>query len=234
MTLDALDRAFVARWERSLASAPADAVTPGGSPTAADPLPAGDAEPSVPTESPLDLERSGGEATLDADAGLVARLLDAGRDQWASLADEVEAARLAGHRVIAVAGGERGEGRTTLVACLASVLRDRGRDVVVFGSVAAVTGRDGGPADGGRLHDKRIVLVDAGIWFPAGPIRRQRLLMASLGCDAAILVRRADREPAAVGATALAATGVAVLGEVVTFAPSAVTETVGRGEEPEE
>ncbi|MFM7137904.1 MAG: hypothetical protein ACKO1M_12685, partial [Planctomycetota bacterium] len=66
--------------------------------------------------------------------------------------------------------------------------------------------------------DKRIVLVDAGIWFPPGPIRRQRLLMASLGCDAAILTRRADREPAPAWAAALAAVGVTVLGEVITFA----------------
>jgi hypothetical protein len=44
--------------------------------------------------------------------------------------------------------------------------------------------------------------------------------MASLGCDAAILVRRADREPAPARAAALAAVGVTVLGEVVTFAPA--------------
>jgi hypothetical protein len=42
--------------------------------------------------------------------------------------------------------------------------------------------------------------------------------MASLGCDAAILVRRADREPAPAWTAALAAVGVTVLGEVLTFA----------------
>jgi hypothetical protein len=107
------------------------------------------------------------------------------------------------------------------VACLARVLRDRGRDVVALGSMTALATDDGSPADGGRSHDKRIVLVDAGIWFPAGPIRRHRLLVASLGCDAAILVRRADRDPAPAQATALAAVGVTTLGEVVTFAAAA-------------
>jgi hypothetical protein len=239
MTLDALDRAFVARWEQRLAAAPTgtgtpDAVAPGSNPAVADPLTSQHTEAAVPAEPMVDPDITcDGRTMLDADAGLVQRLLDAGRDQWASLADEVEAARLAGHRVIAVAGGERGEGRTTLVACLASVLRDRGRDVIALRSVITTTTRDGEPADGGRLHDKRIVLVDAGIWFPPGPIRRQRLLLASLGCDAAILVRRADREPAAARATALAATGVTVLGEVVTFAPSAPAESAARGAEME-
>ena len=80
---------------------------------------------------------------------------------------------------------------------------------------------DAGPADGGRLHDKRIVLVDAGVWFPPGPIRRHRVLVASLGCDAAILVRRADRQPSPARETVLAAVGVTPLGEVLTFAPAA-------------
>jgi hypothetical protein len=72
--------------------------------------------------------------------------------------------------------------------------------------------------DGGHGNDRRIVLIDAGVWFPPGPIRRQKLVQESVGCDAAILVRRADREPVAARATALAALGMSVLGEVVTFA----------------
>jgi len=221
MTLDALDQAFIDRWERRVAAAavpweshgkpapPVSSLTAAGQPPQLEPVDPPDARPGMTAAAPH-AETAG----LAVDAELVSRLLVAGRDQWACLADEVAAARLAGHRVIAVAGGERGEGRTTLVACLSRVLRDRGREVVVLGSVAALATPDGGPADGGWLHDKRIVLVDAGIWFPPGPIRRQRLLVASLGCDAAILVRRA---------TALAAGGVTALGEVITFAPPAPT-----------
>jgi hypothetical protein len=213
MTLDAIDRAFIARWQ---SRGPA---TPAGRPPAAEPAATLVPPPTQPEAAPLqqsDAPRLPGDDLEDPD--LVARLLVAGGRQWSTLADEVEAARLAGHRAIGIAGGERGEGRTTLVACLARTLRDRSRDVVVLAGCIGTAGARGLPADGGRLHDKRIVLVDAGIWFPPGPIRRPRLMMASLGCDAAILVRRADREPAPGWAAALAAVGVTVLGEVVTFA----------------
>jgi hypothetical protein len=203
MTLDAIDRAFVARWNARQPGVPPLPATRNREPVNHEP----------PEEPPLTADHRG-------DPELVARLLASEARQWSALADEIEAARLAGHRTIGFAGGERAEGRSTLVACLARTLRDRCRDVTVLEANAARTGPSGTPADGGRLHDKRIVLVDAGIWFPPGPIRRQRLLIASLGCDAAILVRRADREPAAAWAAALAAVGVAVLGEVVTFAPT--------------
>jgi hypothetical protein len=212
MTLDSLDQAFVARWQRRVAA---------GRPTTvpdAEPTTMPDPEPATTAGTPVAADASPAATLTPPDPALVPRLLAAGRDQWHALAAEVEAARLAGHRVIAVTGGERGEGRTTLVACLAEVLRDRGRDVVALGSTADLAAGDADPADGGRLHDKRIVLVDAGIWFGPGPIRRHRLLIASLGCDAAILVRRADREPAAARAASLAAVGVTPLGEVVTFA----------------
>ena len=189
MTLDALDQAFVDRW-RSQATA-------------------GEVAQPVASPSPAD-------SILPADM-LVTRLLAAAAVQWTMLADELVAARLAGHRVIAVTGGERGEGRTTLVTCLAAVLRERGREVTVCSGHELAACTDG-VVGGGHLHDRRIVIVDAGIWFPPGPIRRERLLVASLGCDAAILVRRAQREPAAAWWVALAAVGVEPLGEVVTFA----------------
>ena len=223
MTLDALDQAFVTRWERRVAAGmstteqDADPVPDDCNPAAAEESKptaapeAGDRQVAVADSTPADPPRL-------ADPGLVTRLLAAGRDQWDVLAAEVEAARHAGHRVIAVTGGERNEGRSTLVACLAAVLRGRGRDVVVLASTADLAAGDASPADGGRLHDRRIVLVDAGAWFGPGPIRRHKLLVSSLGCDAAILVRRADREPAASRGAALAAVGVAPLGEVVTFA----------------
>jgi hypothetical protein len=215
MTLDALDQAFVTRWQQRLAAGvqppllePDEADKGWTSSLPGEPLDQTPAAQGASPASPREL----------ANPDLVTRLLGAGRDQWEMLAAEVEAARLAGHRVIAVTGGEQGEGRSTLVACLAKVLRDRGRDVIVLGSTAELSADDADPADGGRLHDKRIVLVDAGAWFRPGPIRRHRLLVATLGCDAAILVRRAGCEPAAAWAAALAAVGVTPLGEVVTFA----------------
>jgi hypothetical protein len=218
MTLDAIDRAFIARWQaRGHAARP---IRPPVIEPAAPPPPTTDEHPDrEPDPGEPSSPRLYGVAVADlGDTDLVSRLLVAGGRQWAALADEVEAARLAGHRAIGIAGGTRSEGRSTLVACLTRMLRARGRDVVVLtAGMAAAEGRSG-PTDGGRLHDKRIVLVDAGIWFPPGPIRRQRLLMASLGCDAAILVRRADDEPAPAWAAALAAVGVTVLGEVLTFA----------------
>jgi hypothetical protein len=219
MTLDTLDHAFVARWERRMAAG-VQVATPDAEPVTAGPDSSAAGEPGERRPETDDAP----PAPLPplADSRLVQRLLAAGRDAWAALAAEVEAARLAGHRVIAVTGGERGEGRSTLVACLAETLIGRGRDVVVLASTAELAAElaadRAAPVAGGRLHDKRIVLIDAGVWFLPGPIRRHRLLVSSLGCDAAILVRRADREPAASWASALAAVGVTPLGEVVTFA----------------
>jgi len=208
MTLDAIDLAFVARWE---ARAPGSGEPP---PEIVPP-------PMEPEGNEIPAPHSA-QATLKPAAGngLVERLLAAAPEEWAALADEIEAARLAGRRVIAIAGGERGEGRSTLVECVGRVLRQRGREVEIRHSLPTPPAADEQPAAG---HDRRIVLVDAGSWFPAGPIRRQRLVVASLGCDAAILVRRADRDPAPMRAAALAALGIDVLGEVVTFAPPAAT-----------
>jgi len=198
MTTDEIDRAFIARW-RSGRSARR--------------LHDGQAAPEP-------VRKSAGRAAaeiLSPAADLVMRLLHASRDQWVVLADEVESARLAGRRVIGVAGCERGEGRTTLVACLAHTLRERGRDVMVRGGREPVLVSAGDAASDGAMHDRRIILVDAGVWFPPGPIHRPRLLLASLGCDAVILVRRADREPSAARAAALTAIGIDVLGEVLTL-----------------
>lgn len=212
MTLDTIDLAFVTRWEARRARA---VVTEDVVPS----------EPVVATMSEetavSDYEDAGAPLLPDpepvapapVEESLVDRLLTAGHEEWECLADEVEVARRDGHRAIAVVGGEPGEGRSTLIECLAHTLRERGRDVRVVASPD-----DSADRDGGQGHDRRIVLVDAGVWFPPGPIRRQWLVQESVGCDAAILVRRADREPVAARATALAALGMAVLGEVVTFA----------------
>lgn len=207
MTLDTLDAAFLHRWQAlpprpSQPTEPTDAAPPCAAATPP-PTPVTQAEPPSPPRPDREPDFP------DDAAALVERLLAEAAPQWQAIADRVEAARGRGRRVIAVAGSERGEGRTTIVAALARVLRSRGRDVVVA---------EPGAAAAGPPHDKRIVLVDAGVWFPPGPIRRARLLVASYGCEAVILVRRADRPAVAAIDAALEAIGIEPLGEVVTFA----------------
>jgi len=152
-------------------------------------------------------------ATDPAATDLVDRLLAAAPGQWENLADHVEAARGRGRRTIAIAAAARGAGCSTVTEGLARTLRGRGRDVTVCGLAVA-----GHLAPTGAPHDDRIILVDAGVWFPQGPIRRQRLACLSLGCDAVIVVRRADRAAAASWASAVSAIGVEPLGEVLSFA----------------
>jgi hypothetical protein len=218
MTLDLLDAAFVARWRAVAATTPPEpgrvveqipCVGPVRGHAAAE-QPVGDAD------QPQDMPQP-----VPPDAPLVERLLRAAPEEWLGLAGHVERARQRGRRVIAVAGCERGEGRTTLVECLAAALRARGCEVTCVE-----------PADaagiGGVPHDKRIVLVDAGIWFPPGPVRRQRLMVASLGCEAAILVRRADRPSIGPRAAVLIGLGIEVLGEVMTFTPSFAAPSAAR------
>lgn len=193
MTLDLLDTAFVDHW----ASLPAAALSAQG-----------------PRPSPPPAAEPGAEHPTEP--GLGARLLAAAWREWNDLAAVVETARQRGRRVIGIAGSEPAEGRTQLVECLAAALRARGRDVIcVPPSELSAAGED--IPGGGLPHDKRIVLVDAGVWFPPGPIRRARLAVASLGCDAAILVRKADGRGGVAREAALEALGIEVLGEVLTF-----------------
>ena len=203
MTLDTLDAAFVRRWQ----DLPARSPQPSTAPPSVIPDP-GIERAAAAVASPRSV---GAEDPASEAAPLVERLLVEAAPQWQAIADRIEAARSRGRRVIAVAGCERGEGRTTIVAALVRVLQSRGRDVIEgdAGNLATHTG---------PTHDKRIVLVDAGVWFPPGPIRRPRLLVASYGCEAVILVRRADRPAAPAIEAALAAIGIELLGEVVTFA----------------
>ena len=151
--------------------------------------------------------------TIDVDESLVEWLLEKVPEQWAALATTVEQAAADGRRVIAVAGGGRGEGRTTLVAGLAATLRARGsRVIVVAGPLAE--------ADEMLLESEpapSLVLVDAGVWFQPGPIRRDRVAPLCAGCDAAILVRRASQASAPARAAAIEQAGCHVVGEVVTF-----------------
>ena len=194
MMLDLLDHAFIERWNAVLPSADADRPAP--------------MSPSTPTAaSPPALER----CTDPAHDDLVNRLLQAAKPEWSSLADVIESARRRGRHAIAIAACERGAGCTTIVAALVRTLHGRGHEAVGCDS--------SGIHATGPTHGKRIMLVDAGVWFPPGRIHRQRLMVASAGCDAAILVRKGNREPPATWAVTLEALGVEPLGEVMSFAP---------------
>lgn len=158
-------------------------------------------------------------SSLLADDGmgsLVDRLLRVVPHAWAHLATRVENAHREGAEVIAITGARRGEGRTTVVECLTQTLVARGRRVECLDRAPlepASRGRDGGS----------IVLVDVGIWFPAGPLRRAWLERQSLGCHGVILVRRADQPACEARAAALEAVGLKVLGEVLTMTQPATS-----------
>ncbi|NDC63527.1 MAG: hypothetical protein EBZ59_05965 [Planctomycetia bacterium] len=206
MKPDLLDQSFLRRLER--------AVRPPDSPATLPPAGtvAGEASPVVPPA--LAPAPSPGPTPSPRPCSLLDRLLAEAHGEWLRMAECIEDAAARGRRTVAVAGGRRGEGRTTLVRGLARLLGDRGRKVICI---------DGGP----RLvvpvndADEAITLVDAGVWFPPGPLRRSIVERASLGCDAVITVRRADQAACAARASVVEAVGLEFLGEVVTFSPVA-------------
>jgi hypothetical protein len=236
--LDAVDRAFLWRADRARRHL-AESVEPEALPVALwqsdspqaetirDHAPDGEAAPAWATASvlapvlPIRTTAAPSELVVDPDADtLVDRLLRAVPQAWANLAQRVEDAHRDGAEVIAVTGARRGEGRTTMIECLARTLAARGRHVECRASVplelsmpSASTGDRGGC----------IVLVDAGVWFPGGPFRKAWLVRQSIGCQAAILVRRADQPECAARGVALEAVGLKVLGEVLTMVPPSVS-----------
>jgi len=211
MTLDALDRAFIDHWRSAAVPVVEFAVQPVVDAIASPAMPAlAIPAPAIPAADPQ-----------PAFGDFVDRLLDAALAEWSGLADEIEAARARGRRSIAIAACERFVGCSTIVEGLVRLLRRRGHDAC--GCTAATI-----PAVG-ATHDKRIMLVDAGVWFPPGRIHRQRLLIATGGCDAAILIRRSGREPSTAWAVALEAIGVEPLGEVLSFVP----QTTGANRSPD-
>jgi hypothetical protein len=233
MTLDLLDHAFLDRWNTLAAATASPANT--GADAVFEPTPDASAMPLVPEPhaSVLPTEivtwaAAHGDGVRRPMMGpppatdFIGRLLDAAWNEWSALADEIESARGRGRRAIAFVACERSVGCSTLVEAVVRILRDRGRDAI---------SRDGSglsmdvpTGDRGPTHDKRIVLVDAGVWFPPGRIHRQRLAAASIGCDAAILVRRPGREAPASWGVVLEAIGVEPLGEVVSFATSPIDD----------
>ena len=213
-TLDAVDRAFLWHADRArrhpsrppqvLSNGAAVAVTEAivARPAAAALVPAAAIHPQPITD--------------DGMGTLVDRLLRVVPHAWSHLAKRVEDAHRDGAEVIAITGARRGEGRTTLVGGLARALMARGRRVECHDRVPLEL------ASAGR-EDGTIVLVDAGVWFPGGPLRRAWLERQSLGCHAVILVRSADQPACPARGVALEAVGLKVLGEVLTMTPPATT-----------
>lgn len=135
---------------------------------------------------------------------------------WAAIACELEAAAAAGCRVIAIVSVRRGEGCSTVAHGAVRALEARGRRAAcVTRSPLQVAARDA------QVDAAEIIVVDAGSWFPPGPIRRHHVARQAFGCDAVILVRRADRPRCDAHAEAVAVIGLRVLGEVETFADDA-------------
>jgi len=195
-TLDVVDRAFLWHADQARRQPPRPApVAP------------------VPVTGATHSEHIVPEPITDNGMGtLVDRLLRVVPHAWSHLAQRVEDAHRDGAEVIAITGARRGEGRTTLVGCLARALAARGRRVECHDRAPlelASAARDGGS----------IVLVDAGVWFPGGPLRRAWLERQSLGCHAVMLVRRADQPACEARGAALEAVGLKVLGEVLTMVP---------------
>jgi hypothetical protein len=195
MKPDLLDQSFLHRAARNARPPSVAAASPPGPSVVA----------TATTENALASCTSG---------SLLDRLLAEAPGEWLRLADCVEEAAARGRRAIAVTGGRRGEGRTTVVQGLARLLRDRGRNVVCCDRGAGLAATAPDDADG-------IALVDAGVWFPPGPLRRQVVERASLGCDAVIVVRRAGQAPCAARGVVVEAIGLEFLGEVVTFVTAA-------------
>lgn len=164
---------------------------------------------------PCETEPSGNERPDDRPAAH-SPAADCVPAAWAAIACELEAAAAAGCRVIAVVSVRRGEGCSTVAHGAVRALEARGhRAACVTMPPLQVAARDA------QVDAAEIVIVDAGTWFPPGPIRRHHVARQALGCDAVMFVRRADRPRCDAHAEAVAAIGLRVLGEVETCADDA-------------
>jgi hypothetical protein len=213
-TLDAVDRAFLWHADRARRhpSRPPQVLSNGAAAAVSEAIVARPAAAALVPAAAIHPQ----PITDDGMGTLVDRLLRVVPHAWSHLAKRVEDAHRDGAEVIAITGARRGEGRTTLVGGLARALMARGRRVECHDRVPlelASAGREGGT----------IVLVDAGVWFPGGPLRRAWLERQSLGCHAVILVRSADQPACPARGVALEAVGLKVLGEVLTMTPPATT-----------
>lgn len=214
-SLDAVDRAFL--WHADQTRRRPSRPPQSHSDNPLSPMPAA-TSPSLVSAAPVPATAVHGQPIIrqpivdDGVGSIVDRLLRIVPHALSHLADRVEDAHRDGAEVIAITGARRGEGRTTLVECLARMLSARGRRVECHDRVPLA------PVSGGR-DGGGIVLVDPGVWFPGGPLRMAWLQRQSLGCHAVILVRRIDQPACDARGTALEAVGLRVLGEVLTMTP---------------
>lgn len=213
MTLDLLDRAFIQRLRSDAAGDEAAHGAQHPETRVARSDAGGGLVPTVDGRTGPPIDEPIGTVPAFPPAATLERLLERASGEWNRVADEVEAAAApndgrAGF-VLAVVARRRGDGCSTFVEGLARSLRGRGIDVVT-----TTVDRIDRDAAG-------IQLVDAGNWFGTGPIRRERSAALADTCDAAILLRRADRSTAAAFGRALEVAGVRVLGEVTTFGRTA-------------
>ena len=207
MILDRLDQAFVQRCCEDSALSVSVAISASESPCIA---------------VIQAVAESREESPADPEGILLERLLLESPCEWQAIATCVEAAYADGCRVFAVVGTQPCEGRTMLVQGIARTLQSRGHRVVRVKRVSDAMHIES--SDREYDSSESVVIVDAGVWFTRGPVRRQVLQQKSLGCDAVLLVRRADRTCCKVYGEAIEAIGLKLLGEVLTFAPATLVE----------
>lgn len=220
MTVDLLDQAFLQA---------ASGQQPGNDPADGDPASSMPAQPEAAADEPVVVAESKatcGEPAAAADLTLL-QLLERFPEQWATVVMAIEEARRVGARVIAVAGHQQGEGRTTLVRGLSLLLMERGWQVTCFASAAAWWQELVGPGTTRQQFpppasatDDDLVLVDAGIWFPPGPLRPRQLLLKMFGFDGVLLMRHSDLPPCPARDAAIAKAGLQAIGEIVSFSPT--------------
>ncbi|MGA1619725.1 MAG: hypothetical protein ACO37F_14585 [Pirellulales bacterium] len=226
MTVDLLDQAFLdaaAKHGPGLARPVGDLKkSPNIRPEIVADLPATTGETVVAAETVT----AAGDSSTDTVDPTLLRLIDHFSEQWASVVTAVEEARRAGTQVIAIAGHQPGEGRTTLVQGLSLLLAKRGWQVACFGSASAWWQELVGDAASWQDRLPRLaaaddlVLVDAGIWFPPGPLRPQQLTLKMFGFDGVVLVRRHALPPNPARDAAIAKGGLQAIGEIVNFMPA--------------
>lgn len=218
-TLDLIDRVFLGRTALDFADPvreTIDRVRATVGPAVSDQtaaLPAAAATVAPPPVDPQAVAMQFG--AMQFGAPLLSKLLESVPDQWIQIAEQIEAAQAVGCRVFAITAGQPGAGVTTVARGAFLTLQGRGRRVACV-SKPPLQCRD---LKAREHHADRadIVIVDAGIWFPPGPIRQRQVAQLAFGCDAVILVRRADRAAVPAQGETLTACGLRVLGEVITF-----------------
>ncbi|MCX7413393.1 MAG: hypothetical protein NTW36_08160 [Planctomycetia bacterium] len=218
-TLDLIDRVFLGRTALDFADPvrqTIDRVRATVGPAVSDQTAALPAAAATVAPPPVDPQAVAIQAVaMQFGDPLLSKLLESVPDQWIQIAEQIEAAQAVGCRVFAITAGQPGAGVTTVARGAFLTLQGRGRRVACV-SKPPLQCRD---LKAREHHADRadIVIVDAGIWFPPGPIRQRQVAQLAFGCDAVILVRRADRAAVPAQGETLTACGLRVLGEVITF-----------------